>query len=88
MPFCLALVDAKGTLLTFSWLKVGRNGQEVGLVLGEVLKGAAEKASRVHFTLTLNKEAGTVSLVDHSMNGTWVGGRRVGKGEICCLQHF
>ena len=53
----------------------------------KILKGAASKASRVHFTLTLNKKAGTVSLEDESMNGTWVGGRRVGKGEVCSLQH-
>ena len=52
----------------------------------EVLKGAASKVSRLHFTLTLNKE-GTVSLVDHSMNGTWVGGLRIGKGKVFCLQH-
>lgn len=67
---------------------MGRSALEADLVLNAAHMGDTWvlKASKLHFTLTLNEE-GTVSLVDHSINGTWVGGRRVGKGEVCCLQH-
>ena len=71
--------------------KVGRDDAEVDLALNsahmkEVFSGSVVQTSRLHFTLSLTKE-GTVSLMDHSMNGTWVKGLRVGKGEVCCLQH-
>ena len=69
---------------------MGRSGLQADLVLNAAHMAdtsLVSKLSSLHFTLTLN-DGGTVSLVDHSMNGTWVGGRRVGKGEICSLQHF
>ena len=75
-------------MLNFFWFKVGRSALEADLVLNVVHMGDTRVSlvSKLHFTLTLNEE-GTVSLVDHSMNGTWVKGLRVGKGEVCCLQH-
>ena len=80
--FCI-----RSAFQTCSPFKVGRSS-EADLVLNAAHMDDAQisKTSKLHFTLTLNEE-GTVSLVDNSLNGTWVGGRRVGKGEVCCLQH-
>ena len=67
---------------------MGRSPLEADLVLNAAHLDDTQilKASKLHFTLILNEE-GTVSLEDNSLNGTWVGGRRVGKSEVCCLQH-
>ena len=76
-------------VFTTHCIKVGRANSEDGIVLNADLLEAettCNRTSRHHFTLSLSKE-GTAVLVDHSANGTWVAGKRVGKGQVLCLQH-
>lgn len=48
-------------------------------------EGLTLKVSRVHLNIGL--EEGSPNLTDNSMNGTWVGGLKVGRGRRCRLEH-
>jgi len=69
--------------------KVGRDPEQADTVatsnLDEERNCSNPRVSRVHFTVF--QEAGIPGVRDSSMNGTWVGGMRVGQGNISRLEH-
>jgi serine/threonine protein kinase len=68
--------------------RLGRDPQLADILLSPAIMGDGQQAatvSRLHCTLGL--EDGVPSLTDHSMNGSWVGSLRVGRGRSCCLDH-